>query len=100
LTNINNEGKVRRSTKSEILRKARVISYKDLEKVRAERTVKEAAKEAKKGAKEIKKVATANKGKRNRKRKSLEEADILEPKAKVVRISEAQVKKDKIAPEL
>lgn len=44
LTNINDEGKVRRSTKSEILGKARVMSYEDLEKARAERAIKEAAK--------------------------------------------------------
>lgn len=78
LTTIKDEGKVRRSTKSEILGKAKVMSYKDLEKARAERAAKEAAKEAKKAAKEAKKVAsatpeaeeaTAGKGKR-RKRKS------------------------------
>ncbi|KAL9605599.1 MAG: hypothetical protein Q9179_001216 [Wetmoreana sp. 5 TL-2023] len=66
LTKINNEGKVRRSTESETLGKARVMNFEDLEKARAERVVKEAAKEAKKaakeaeeGAKEVKKLATA-----------------------------------------
>ncbi|KAF7506969.1 hypothetical protein GJ744_011100 [Endocarpon pusillum] len=59
LTTINNEGKVRRSTKSEILRKARVTSFEDLEKARAERAAKEAAKGAKKAAKEAKKVMAA-----------------------------------------
>jgi hypothetical protein len=85
LTTINNEGKVRRSTKSEILGKAKVMSFEDLEKARAERAAKEAAKEAKKAekeaekaAKEAKKVASATpvaeeaaagKGKRGRKHK-------------------------------
>ena len=59
LTTVNNEGKVRRSTKSEILGNARVMSYEDLEKARAERAVREAAKEAKKAAKEAMKVASA-----------------------------------------
>lgn len=99
LTNINDEGKVRRSTKSEILGKARVMSYEDLEKARAERAVKEAAKEAKKGAKEVTKVATAGKGKRGQKRKSPEEAGASEPKAKVARMSKAQVEVDEIVPE-
>ena len=100
LVNINNEGKVRRLTKSEILGKARVMSYEDLEKARAERTIKEAAKEVKKGAKKVKKIVTAGNGKRDRKRKSPEEADVPEPKAKVARMNEAQVEEDGIAPEL
>lgn len=106
LTNINDEGKVRRSAKSEIIGKARVMSYEDLEKARAERALKEAAKEAKRaareakeGAKEVQKVATAGKGKLGRKRKSPEEAGAPEPKAKVARMSEAQVEEDEIAPE-
>jgi hypothetical protein len=79
LTEINNEAKPRRSAKSEVLGTARVMSYEDLEKARAERAAKEAAKEAKKAAKEAKKVAsitlgaegaTAGKKKRGRKRKS------------------------------
>ena len=99
LTNINNEGKVCRSTKSEILGKARVMSYEDLKKARAERTVKEAAKEAKKGAKNVTKVATAGKGKRGQKRKSPEEAGASESKAKVARMSKAQVEVDEIVSE-
>lgn len=47
---------LRRSTKLEILGKARAMSYKDLEKARTERTVKEAAKE-------VERVSTAGKGK-------------------------------------
>lgn len=71
------------------------MSYEDLEKARAERTVKE----AKKGAKEVKKVATTGKRKRGRKRKSPQDTGAPEPKAKVARMSEAQVEEDEIAPE-
>jgi len=78
LNTINNEAKVRRSTKSLVLGKAKVMSYKDLEEARAKRADKEATKEAK------------GKGKRGRKRKSAAlEADAPEPNAKVVRMSEA-----------
>ena len=47
LAEINNEAKARRSTKSQNLGEARVMSYECLEKARAERAAKEAAKEAK-----------------------------------------------------
>jgi hypothetical protein len=47
LTTINNEAKVRRSTKSLVLGKARVMSYKDLVEARAKRVEKESAQEAK-----------------------------------------------------
>jgi len=92
LDTINNEARVRRSTKSLVLGKAKVMSYEDLEEARAKRAEKEAAKEAK------------GKGKRGRKRKratlnadasgpetdaSEPEADVSEPNAKVVRISKA-----------
>jgi hypothetical protein len=91
LNTINNEDKVRRPTKSLVLGKAKVMSYKDLEEARAKRADKEAAKEAK------------GKGKRGRKRKSTAlEADALEPNAKVVRMSEAPappVAEDEIVPE-
>jgi hypothetical protein len=108
LTIINNEAKVRRSTKLEKVGTARVMSFEDLEKARAERAAKAVAKEAKKAkteakkaAKEAKKVAsatpdaeeaTAGKKKGGRKRKSgALEADAPEPKTKVARISETQV---------
>jgi hypothetical protein len=58
LTTINNEAKVRRSTKSLVLGKAKVISYKDLVEVQAKWVVKEATRVAK------------GKGKRSRKWKS------------------------------
>ena len=55
LTRMNNEAKVRRSTKSVVLGKAKVISYKDIEEARAKRAAKE---------------VITGKGKRGRKRKS------------------------------
>jgi len=57
LRKVNNEAKVRRSTKSLVLGKAKVMSYEDLEKARAKRATKDAAK-------------AKGKGKRGRKRKS------------------------------
>lgn len=124
LAEINNEAKARRSTKSQNLGEARVMSYEGLEKARAERAAKEAAKEAAKAVREAKKAekeakkaakkaeevasatleveeATAGKEKLDRnkitqKRKSPEAADTSEPKAKVARMSEAQVEEDEI----
>jgi hypothetical protein len=58
LITINNEAKVRRSTKSVILGKAKVMSYEDLREAREKRDAKDKAK------------ATAGKGKRGRKPKS------------------------------
>jgi hypothetical protein len=64
LTKLNNEAKVRRSTRSVVLGKAKIMSYEDIEEARKKR----AAKDAKKG-----------KGKRGRKCKSAAlEADELE----------------------
>jgi hypothetical protein len=56
LSKINNEAEVRRSTKSQVLGKAKVISYEDLEEARAKRKEKE--------------KATAGKATRGRKRKA------------------------------
>jgi hypothetical protein len=47
LSKINNEAKTRRKTKSEILGKARVMSYEDIEAARAKRAKQNADKEAK-----------------------------------------------------
>lgn len=69
-----------------VLGKAKVISYKDLIAKRAKREAKEQNK-------------AKGKRKRSQKRKRPEEAGALEPKAKVTRISEAEVKEDEIAPE-
>ncbi|KAF2726478.1 hypothetical protein EJ04DRAFT_453278, partial [Polyplosphaeria fusca] len=60
LSSLNKEAKVRRSTRSIVLGKAKVMSYEDLEEARNKRAMKETAK------------ATAGKGKRGRKRKCLE----------------------------
>ena len=63
LNNINNEAKVRRGAKAEVIGTARVMSYEDLDRARKERALKTAAKEAKKaakGAKEGKKPKTVS----------------------------------------
>jgi hypothetical protein len=65
LTKMNNEAKVRRSTRSLVLGKAKVMSFEDIEVARAARAAKDVIKE---------------KGKRGRKRKSTTiEADEPEP---------------------
>ncbi|SLM37872.1 hypothetical protein LPUS_00860 [Lasallia pustulata] len=56
LFKVNNEAKFRRSTRSIVLGKAKVMSYEDLEEARAKRAAKE--------------TATAGKGNRGHKRKS------------------------------
>jgi hypothetical protein len=80
LTKMNNEAKLRRSTKSAILGKARVMTFEDLEAGMAKRAAKEATKEAKRKAKSGRKPKSAptdtkeamtNKGKRGRKSKSV-----------------------------
>lgn len=56
LTRVNNEAKVRRSTKSEIIGTARVMTFKDLERVRTVRREKEAEKAAKKARNKARKI--------------------------------------------
>jgi hypothetical protein len=78
LTKMNNEAKVRQSTKLIVLGKAKVISFKDIEVARAARATKEVIK---------------GKGKRGRKRKSAAvEADEpdseLDSEPEVVRAAE------------
>jgi hypothetical protein len=76
LTRMNNEAKVRRSTKSIVLGKAKAMSFKDIEVARVARTTKEVIK---------------GKGKRGRKRKSTTvEADEpeLDSEPEVARIAE------------
>lgn len=70
LSRMNNEAKVRRSTKSVVLGKAKVMNYEDLSEARVKRAAKDKASEGK--------------GKRGRKRKS----PAPEPKTKVARMSE------------
>jgi sRNA-binding protein len=94
LAQINIEAKPRRSTKSDVLGTAKVMSYEDLEKAKAERVAKETAKEvrkakkeAKKAAKEAKEATTGKSTTRGRKRNS--PVDAPEPQAKVACMSEA-----------
>jgi hypothetical protein len=99
LNTINNEAKVRRSTKALVLGTAKVMSYADLQEARVKRAEKDAAKEAKGKGKRGRKrksatpeaeEATADKAKRGRKRKSVAlEAEAPEPIAKVARTSKA-----------
>jgi hypothetical protein len=71
----NNEAKIRRSTTSVVLGKAKVISYEDLERARVKRAAKE--------------EATTEKGKRGRKRKSpTPEGGMSEAQTVVTRMSE------------
>jgi hypothetical protein len=107
LTEINNESKVRRSTKSKIVGRARIMLWEDQEAARAElatkakereeqrarKAAKNAEKEAKEAAKEARK-ATGQKcqqqKKRTKKRKtSPVTADAPEPVAKSPRMDEA-----------
>jgi hypothetical protein len=94
------------------------MSYEDLEKAKAERAAKETAKEAKKAEKEVKKAkseakkvekeakkaareveqASTGKSTRDRKRKSSAEADAMEPKDKVARMSEIYVAENETTP--
>jgi hypothetical protein len=79
LYKVNNEAKVRRSTKSIVLGKAKVMSYEDLEEARVKRAAKDASK-------------AKGKGTRSRKRKNpASEADVPEPDAEMARMTEVQV---------
>ena len=121
LTTINNEAKVRRSTKSLVLGKAKVMSYEDLEEARAKRIVKEAARAAKGKGKRGRKSKssppeaeedTVETARRGRKRKSAE-LEAPEPTNKMARMcnapkpasalvmqaSRSQIAEDEIVPE-
>ena len=58
-----------KSAKADVIRTARVMSYKDFEEARRQRAVQTAAKEAKKAAKEAKKAAKEAKNANSRKKK-------------------------------
>jgi hypothetical protein len=76
LLTANNEAKVRRSTKSLVLGKAKVMGYEELVEAREKRAEKEAARKVK------------GKGKRGRKRTSAApEADAEKPKTKATRVT-------------
>ena len=104
LAEINNEAKARRSTKSKIIGTARVMSYEDLEKARAERATKEAEKEAKKAKKDVYATPTAEgaiagKGKRDRKRMSRIEVDAPKSKGKMAQTSQIYTEGAEVASE-
>ena len=101
---MNNEAKVRRSTRLVVLGKAKVMSFEDIEVARAVRAAKDVIKgKGKRGRKRksaaleaeaevvpAAKEAINGRGKRGRKRKSAaQEAD--EPKPEVARIIDAPV---------
>jgi hypothetical protein len=113
LSKMNNEAKARRTTASDILGRARVMTYEDIEAARAKHAEKGAAKEAKGKGKRGRKPksatpeteeATTDKGKRGKKRKSAApepeapDADVPEPTAKVSWISGTEVAEVAIAP--
>lgn len=77
LLTVNNEAKVRRSTKSLVLGKAKVMGYDELKEARKKRAERDAAQDAK------------GKGKRGRKRTSAAvEDNTAEPKTKTTRVTE------------
>lgn len=96
LTKMNDEGKVRRLTKSTILGRAKVMTYEDLEDARVEDDKKKAKRAEKEARKEARKALTANGvatdeatvEKCGRKRKNSASA-VPEPKAKVAWIGKA-----------
>ncbi|KAF2732124.1 hypothetical protein EJ04DRAFT_566217 [Polyplosphaeria fusca] len=104
---MNDESKARRVVKSVMLGKAKVMTWEDLEKARGEHAAKEAAKVEKKAkttAREAKKVAktalrlkdaATGEEKRGRKRMAATSGtDPLEPRAKVARINDGQIKQN------
>jgi hypothetical protein len=96
LAEINNEAKVRRSTKSEILvtvrvmrlRKSQVLCQRQRKPPRPRENVVGSARVLEADVPEVD-ASESGKGKRGQKRKSPEEAGTPEPKAKVTRMSEA-----------
>ena len=100
LADINNEAKVRRATKSKIIGTARVMSYEDLEKARAERAAKDAKKEAANETKKAKQTGEAvGKGKRVRKGKSNGQTDAPESDTMRAQINQLQIEEYVIASE-
>jgi hypothetical protein len=113
LTRMNNEAKVRRSTRSIVLGKAKVMSFEDIEVARAARAAKEVIKGKGKHGRKRKSAALEadepepepepevaraaeevikGRGKRGRKRKSASlEADEHEPEPEVARMIDAPV---------
>ena len=109
LAKINNEAKVRRATKANIIGTARVMAYADLEKARTERAAKDAEKEAASKARKAKKAekglratptskaTTMARTKRGRKRKNDAEDDMSEPAAMRPPIYQTEARTQEIA---
>jgi glutamine synthetase type III len=93
LTEINNEGKVRLSTKSKVLGTAKVMAWDDLDKARAELAAKEQEKEEKKARREAK---NAEKEVKNAEK----EAKNAEKAVKKAADKNARVRKRKMSPAL
>ncbi|KAK3064923.1 hypothetical protein LTS18_002467 [Coniosporium uncinatum] len=72
---INNEAKPRRATKSDVLGTAKVMSYEDLEKAKAERAAKDTAKEVKRAEKEAKRAEKEAKRAGKEAKKAAKEAE-------------------------
>jgi hypothetical protein len=85
LSKLSKEAKVRRSTRSVVLGKARVMSYEDLEEARKKRAEKENA------------IAATGKGKRGRKRKGPEFETVPEQGQEVDANPSLPVRKAKVA---
>lgn len=83
LTKINDKAKVRRSTRADILGRAKVMGFDELEEARAKRAEKEAAK------------ATKGKAKRGQKRKGTGNGE--EPQSKVAKLGKVHVE-SQVAP--
>ena len=77
------------------------MSYEDLEKARAERTAKDAEREAANETKKAKQAgqAAAGKGKRGRKGKSSGQTDAPESDIKMAQINQPQIEEYEIASE-
>ncbi|KAK7189928.1 hypothetical protein DPSP01_008370 [Paraphaeosphaeria sporulosa] len=86
---INNEAKPRRSTKSDVLAKGsgRVLSYEDVQELRAKRAEKDAAKEAGKGKRGRKRKNTALEAEAN---PQDTEAGPTVPKRKIAKVNEGK----------
>jgi hypothetical protein len=95
LYKVNNEAKARRSTKSVVLSKARIMSYADLEEARAKRTAKAAEKKAKKAKREAGKAEKEAKEVEKEVKKIAKEAEKEAKKA----AKEAEKEAKKIAKE-
>jgi hypothetical protein len=89
LTTINNKTKVRRSTRSLVIGKAKVMSYGDLQEARAKRAEKDAAKEAEGKAQKCHARGRGRHRRHGETGSEVLEAEAPEPNIKVARMSKA-----------